>query len=62
MSKWISVMTKTPPIQNDGDQTMRFITIDKSGEMDVLFWDWMDWSNLEITHWMPLPAAPEEEK
>ena len=58
--KWISVMTKTPPIENDGDETMLFLTIDKQLRMDVLFWDWMDWSNMNITHWMPLPKPPKE--
>lgn len=58
--KWISVMTKTPPIQNDGDETMLFLTIDKQLRIDVLFWDWMDWCNMNITHWMPLPEPPKE--
>ena len=58
--KWISVMTKTPPIRNDGDETMLFLTMDEQLRMEVLFWDWMDWSNIGVTHWMPLPEAPKE--
>lgn len=58
--KWISLMTKTPPMKNDADETMLFLTIDEQLRMDVLFWDCRDWSDMNITHWMPLPEAPKE--
>jgi len=60
LGKWISVMSKTPPIENDGDDSIKVLTINKHKEIDVLTWDWMDWENLEVTHWMPLPEAPKE--
>ena len=58
--KWISVFAKTPPIENDGDNSIKFLTIDKWGQVDVLFWDWMDWQNMDVSFWMPLPEPPKE--
>ncbi len=59
-AKWISVFAKTPPIENDGDESIKFLTIDKWGQVDVLFWDWMDWQNMDVSFWMPLPEPPKE--
>lgn len=60
--EWISVFTKTPPIEDDGDESLKVLTIDKWGNIDVLFWDWMDWQKFDVTHWMPLPEPPKENK
>lgn len=62
MSEWISVKDQLPPpIENDGDGRLKVLTIDKHGDIDVLRWDWMDWENMGITHWMPLPEPPKEQ-
>lgn len=61
-AKWISVFTKTPPIENDADLTLKFLTIDKYGNMDVLFWTSDNWEFMNVTHWMPLPEPPKKEE
>jgi hypothetical protein len=64
-SKWISVETELPK-NGSNDFSDRVLAINSVGTCHVLRYDYQakDWTNephsANITHWMPLPNAPEK--
>ena len=63
MSEWIKVSDNKPPVFEwfigYGDD-IEFILIDAKGEFFVWEGSRVAYFGSEITHWMPIPAPPEE--
>lgn len=71
MSEWIKTEEKKPFSQFG--EGMNVLTIDNLGEMRIAYWDGGNWcwptgecigttGKFPITHWMPLPEPPKEER
>jgi len=61
LKRWISVEERLPK------ECIGYLCYDSDFDIEVLIFDpddkiWENdyYSNIEVTHWMPLPAPPEE--
>lgn len=63
-SPWISVNEKLPPIEKD-NLSIKVIVVSTKGKIDFSRYDydmggWLSpVSDIEFTHWMPLPKLPK---
>ena len=72
-TKWISVKERLPEVGEGyavvvSGKPCRNVTLDNAIEMAAYDQDegwilemWPEWTNANITHWMPLPEPPKEE-
>ena len=73
MNEWISVKERLPEEGEEyavvvSGKPCRNVTLDNAIELAVYDRDegwilemWQEWTNANITHWMPLPEPPKEE-
>ena len=76
MSKWISVKDRLPEEGQDvlvwyhGSYDVAYLQKVKPvklqppqfNNVEMFEWCFDDFEDVDVTHWMPLPAPPEEEK
>ena len=64
MNEWILFVDKKPPVDSwfigYGDD-VEFILIDKQGDIFVWEGSRVPYFGSDVTHWMPLPAPPEQD-
>lgn len=61
MSEWIKVSGRLPEVGDDIFLCWCKERVGSCGYPVVLKFDRELWDILDVTHWTPLPAAPEEE-
>ena len=77
MNEWISVKERLPDDEKDGETVLAVVSgkphenitlchaLMTAGYFPGEGWvvnEYPEWENPTITHWMPLPDAPEEER